>query len=64
MTEKNDDWRSRLERNRDSDREQIEGFFQSRRGRIFVFVALGIFAVAVLWNVGASIISSIFGGGA
>lgn len=64
MAEKNEEnWRDRLEKKRDQDREQIEGFFDSRRGRIFIYGALGLFALAVIWNVLEPIVKNIFGGG-
>lgn len=55
----NNDFRSRLSRSRDRDRDQIEGFFENRRGQVFAVVAVALFALAVLWGV----VSPLFGVG-
>lgn len=59
----NDSWRTRLEANRDRDRDQIESFFDSRRGQIFAVVAVVAVVVVLGWNVIASLVTSITGGG-
>lgn len=55
----NNDFRSRLSRSRDRDRDQIEGFFESRRGQVFAVVAVALFALAFLWGT----VSLLFGAG-
>lgn len=54
-----DKWRDRLSRDKDRDREQIEGFFESRRGQILAVAAVAVFVIILGWNM----IAPLFGGG-
>lgn len=58
----NSNWRSRLEDKKNRDRDQIEGFFESRRGQIFSIVAAAVVVAVLGWNIISGLFGSIFGG--
>ena len=46
----NQDWRDRLRAKKERDQEQVEGFFEGRRGQIFIWVGLALIAGFAIWK--------------
>lgn len=60
--EKNESFRDRVARDRDADREQIEGFFDTWKGRILAMIAVAVVVGFLGWNLITGIVTSITGG--